>query len=144
PHRRRRLGRGSAHRVLSHAREEAAPVIRRSFAALACVAALACAARDDSAAPGPTGESGPALEATTDAGKVTATVRLTPAKPRVGDVLPLTLTARAQAGVVLELPPFGEALGRFTVVKFTPRTDTASDGSTTHTQIYELTANGSG
>jgi hypothetical protein len=77
-------------------------------------------------------------------GPVKATVTLGPKKPRLGDPLTLTLTVEAQPGVRVEMPPFGDALGRFSIASFTPRSETAPDGSSRHSQRYVLEAPMSG
>lgn len=84
------------------------------------------------------------LTRTTEEGPVRATVTLGPASPRLGDRLTLTLTVEAEKGVVVEMPAFGEALGRFSIVDFTPRRQTAVDGSTIASQRYTLQAPMSG
>lgn len=66
------------------------------------------------------------------------TLSLQPKKPRLGDALSLTLTVDAQPGIQVEMPPFGEALGRFAITSFTPRSETKGDGSSQHTQRYGL------
>lgn len=84
------------------------------------------------------------LTQTTESGPVKATVALSPKKPRLGDPLTLTLTVEAKPKVTVEMPPFGEALGRFSIVNFTPRTETSADGSVKHVQRYVLDAPMSG
>lgn len=89
----------------------------------------------------------PAVETLTqknESGPVQATVTLSPKKPRLGDPLTLTLTVEAKPGVSVEMPPFGEALGRFSIASFTPRSETAADGSSKHSQRYVLEAPMSG
>lgn len=90
----------------------------------------------------PTAES--ALIQKSDSGPVAVTVALSPKKPRLGDSLTLTLTVTAKPQVTVEMPPFGEALGRFAIVSFTPRVETAADGSVTSSQRYVLDAPMSG
>lgn len=96
------------------------------------------AAAAEAAPPGET------LTQTTESGPVKATVALSPKKPRLGDPLTLTLTVESKAKVTVEMPPFGEALGRFSIVNFTPRTETAADGSVKNIQRYVLDAPMSG
>ena len=64
----------------------------------------------------------------TKEGPVTATMTLVPAVPRLGDALVLTLEVAAKAGVAVEMPAFGEALGRFAIVDFAPREEVTDDG----------------
>lgn len=83
----------------------------------------------------------PAAEVLTqksESGPVHVTLTLSPKKPRLGDPLTLTLTVEAQPGVQVEMPPFGDALGRFSIASFTPRTESMPDGSTRHGQRYVL------
>ena len=96
------------------------------------------AAAAEAAPPGET------LTQTSESGPVKATVALSPKKPRLGDPLTLTLTVESKAKVTVEMPPFGEALGRFSIVNFTPRTETAADGSVKNIQRYVLDAPMSG
>jgi len=58
--------------------------------------------------------------------------------------LTLTLTVEAEAGVTVEMPAFGEALGRFSIVDFTPRRRTDPKGGTLASQRYTLQAPMSG
>lgn len=81
---------------------------------------------------------------TSESGPVKATVTLSPKQPKLGDSLTLTLTVTAQARVQVEMPPFGEALGRFAITSFTPRNDNLPDGSTRLSQRYVLEAPMSG
>lgn len=84
------------------------------------------------------------IDQSSESGPVKASVKLSPKKPQLGDSLTLTLTVTAQPGVQVEMPPFGEALGRFAITSFTPRSDTLADGSTQHSQRYVLEAPMSG
>ena len=109
--------------------------MRSSVRVLGLAALLAsCAQPEDD---GPVQETGddasladPAasLVVETQEGPVTATLTLTPREPRLGDPLVLTLEVLAKTGVVVEMPAFGEALGRFAIVDFTPREDATEDG----------------
>lgn len=68
-----------------------------------------------------TAAAGEAITHTTELGPVRATVSLTPKEPALGDPLTLTLEVEADPGVQIEMPSFGEALGRFQIVQFVPR-----------------------
>lgn len=87
---------------------------------------------------------GPAIDRTTRSGPVVARVSLVPASPRIGDPIRLDLVVEAEAGVAVEMPPFGEALGRFLITSFTPRQERLPDGKTRHVQSYLLEAPMSG
>lgn len=78
------------------------------------------------------------VERETQNGPVKATVRVEPAAPLLGDPVTLTLTVEAEAGVTVEMPGFGEALGRFSIVGFTPRDERTADGGTRASQSYVL------
>ncbi len=80
------------------------------------------------------------LSAETREGPVVANVSLSPAAPRLGDSLVLTLEVRAKAGVTVDMPAFGDALGRFVIVDFTPRQETLADGGARLSQRYTLQA----
>ena len=68
------------------------------------------------------------LIAETREGPVSATVTLAPPSPRLGDALMLTLVVTAKTGVAVEMPAFGEALGRFAIVDFAPREEATEEG----------------
>lgn len=80
----------------------------------------------------------------TEVGPVKATVSVGPKEPKLGDPLTLTLKVLAAANVSVEMPAFGEALGRFRVEQFVPRSKTNADGSTEASQRYTLQAPMSG
>jgi hypothetical protein len=84
------------------------------------------------------------LEAMSEAGPVRAIVRLSPPAPAIGDPLSLELEVRAESGVELLMPEFGEALDRFAIVDFT-RSEAADDeGGTISRQRYTLAPSRSG
>lgn len=78
------------------------------------------------------------LSAETREGPIVATVSLTPAEPRLGDALVLTLAVVADAGVSVEMPVFGDALGRFGIVDYAPRRDATEEGGVALAQRYTL------
>ena len=78
------------------------------------------------------------LTAETREGPVLATVSLVPPAPRLGDPLTLILTVEAELGVDVEMPVFGDALGRFQIVDYTPRQEATADGGRKQTQRYTL------
>ena len=100
----------------------------------------ACAepAVEDADTPAPQADDAETLSAENRAGPVVATVSLTPAAPRLGDALVLTLAVLADAGVTVEMPVFGDALGRFGIVDYTPRREPRADGGVELTQRYTL------
>ena len=116
--------------------------MRRAVAAAALAAGfLALAAPAANRAEDGAGEP---LRIETRDGPVTATVTLAPAAPRLGDRMVLELSVEAEPGVRVEMPTFGDALGRFTVFEFAPRAESAAGGGSLHTQRYTLQATRSG
>jgi hypothetical protein len=85
-----------------------------------------------------------ALETTAEAGPVQATVRLLPTAPMIGDPLILELEVRAQPGVELLMPEFGDALDRFAIVDFSRSESSADDGGAISSQRYTLALSRSG
>lgn len=84
------------------------------------------------------------LSKTTTEGPVTATLRLSPAKPVIGDALHLELEAVAEPGVELLMPEFGDALDRLAITDFAPSERLDDQGRTVETQRYTLQARRSG
>jgi hypothetical protein len=80
----------------------------------------------------------------TEIGPVTATIQLSPKQIKLGDPIQLQLEVLAQPNVEIELPPFGEALGRFQISNFQPRERINDDGSMYASQTYTLQAPMSG
>ncbi|MBF0422120.1 MAG: hypothetical protein HQL73_03930 [Magnetococcales bacterium] len=82
---------------------------------------------------------GDELVRTSHLGPVTARVTLSPAHPRLGDAISLTLEVEGEKGVELQMPEFGQSLGRFTIVDFVPgeKVDETS-GKTVAKQKYTL------
>lgn len=127
------------------------PAARRAAAPLAALALLAlgaCApedgARDAGSPPADAAEDAAPLAAETRDGPVRARVELAPPQPRLGDALTLVLTVRADAGVAVDMPAFGDALGRFSILDFAPREALLEDGGTRLSQRYTLQALASG
>ncbi len=118
----------------------------RALLALA-LAAGSCAeeaASEDAPIESVTVAEGTPISKTSASGPVKATVTVTPEKARLGDTLSLTLTVEADAGIHVEMPQFGEVLGRFTIVRFTPRRTPRPGGGVVHEQVYLLQAPMSG
>jgi hypothetical protein len=83
-------------------------------------------------------------EATSTNGPVSATVRVTPVDPRIGDPVRLELEVVAEAGVELLMPEFGEALDRYAIVDFAPTEALDDQGRTVARQRYTLQPTRSG
>lgn len=106
---------------------------------------VACTSEPPS--PGEAGEDSRAeapLTRTKQEGPVSVSVSLTPAEPLLGDPLILELAVESEAGVAVEMPAFGEALGRFSILDFVPREVTNPDGSRRSSHRYTLQAPMSG
>ena len=117
--------------------------MRRAVALPILLALVACEPSTTVEAPAEA-EAEPELSRITQDGPVTATVALTPAMPRLGDPLKLSLTVEAKPDVRIEMPDFGEALGRFSILDFTPRLETGADGGMLARQDYTLRGPASG
>ena len=85
-----------------------------------------------------------ALENVVAKGPVTATTRLRPASPVIGDPLQLELEVVAESGIELLMPEFGEALGRFSIVEFAPSEGVDASGRNVARQRYTLQPRRSG
>jgi hypothetical protein len=79
-----------------------------------------------------------AAELHSSRGPVDVVVRLSPDTPLIGDVLDLELEARADDGVELLMPEFGEALDRFVILDFSSHEDLDDEGRTRAVQHYVL------
>lgn len=106
--------------------------LRSTVATIAIVtttaAVLGCGSGDDSngSADGPNGPtsdpfSGEIIEQDSTLGPVTVKLRIAPKNPTLGDAITLDLEVTAEQQVTVEMPEFGEALGRFSIVKYVPR-----------------------
>ncbi len=78
------------------------------------------------------------IETQVETGPVSARVRLSPSEPAIGDPLILELEVRAESGVELLMPEFGEALDRFAVVDFSQSEEADDQGGTISSQRYTL------
>lgn len=114
---------------------------RKIIGILSVVVALHLAGCDTDETASPQARTADAVETlsiTSEEGPVVVTVTLSPKSPRLGDVLTLTLTVQAQPNITVEMPAFGEALGRFSIIDFTPRQTINDDGSSQASQRYRL------
>ena len=85
-----------------------------------------------------------ALERRSARGPVEVIVRLMPEAPLIGDLLELEIEARAEEGVELLMPEFGEALDRFPILDFSSLEDVDPEGRTRAIQRYLLEPPASG
>lgn len=88
--------------------------------------------------------SGEAIERHYELGPVAVELSVRPAKPVIGDIVELRLEARAEPGVELLMPEFGEALGRFEIVDFAPSESQGQGGGSEARQTYRLQPSRSG
>jgi hypothetical protein len=109
--------------------------------------AAACSSRgpsaDDKAGDILAGLQGEHYESVSELGPVKAVLRVGPKNPTLGDPITLLLEVTAEPDVVVEMPDFGEALGRFSIIRYVPRESTR-DGKWVATQVYTLDAPMSG
>lgn len=77
-------------------------------------------------------------------GPVQVRVSLLPEDPVIGDLLVLDIEVTADPDVEVLMPEFGEALGRFQIVDFTPREKRGANGETVYSQKYKLQSPPSG
>jgi hypothetical protein len=78
------------------------------------------------------------VETLVESGPVSALVRLSPPEPAIGDPLILELEVRAESGVELLMPEFGEALDRYAIVDFSHSERADDQGGTISVQRYTL------
>lgn len=71
-------------------------------------------------------------------GPVSVSVSVIPEKPRLSDEPELTLTVRAEAGVDVSLPEFGESVGDFLIRDFHEPIPRTEEGSQILQQVYTL------
>ncbi|MFP6640204.1 MAG: hypothetical protein VCC04_08170 [Myxococcota bacterium] len=77
-------------------------------------------------------------------GPIDVQIELTPDAPLIGDALVLRIEVKADSGVEVLMPEFGEALDRFRIVDFVPREQINEAGQTIYSQRYTLQAPASG
>ena len=92
----------------------------------------------------PTGVRAQPIEQVSETGPVQVTLRLSPSEPLIGDPLTFELEVRAESGVEVLMPEFGEALDRFSIVDFLPSEELDAQGRTIARQRYTLHASRSG
>ena len=78
------------------------------------------------------------IERHSESGPVRVDLVIRPAEPVIGDVVELELEVRAEAGVEVLMPEFGEALGRFEIVDFAPSRQQDDSGGSLARQKYRL------
>lgn len=113
---------------------------------LVALALPACGPASDD----PSGQADPSLQpgadkagdgpasSTVERGPVRVDLSLSPARPRLSDEPVLTLTVRAEEGVEVELPPFGDAIGGFLVRSFSDSLPSRQQGYRSVSQTYRL------
>ena len=78
------------------------------------------------------------IERRSELGPVQVDLVISPAEPVIGDVVELRLEVRAEAGVEVLMPEFGEALGRFEIIDFAPSREQDDTGRSIARQKYRL------
>jgi hypothetical protein len=87
------------------------------------------------------------IEREIDQGNVLVRMTVTPETLKLGDPFTLELDVLAQNSLTVEMPPFGEALGRLSIVGYQPRESVVQNDRFTgmqYRQTYTLQANRSG
>ena len=78
------------------------------------------------------------LKTEVERGPVKFTLEVSPKEPRLSDEPTLTLTIRSDAGVRVEKPPFGQAMGDFVIRDFHEPMSDVDDGAEVIRQVYAL------
>ena len=111
---------------------------------------IACGEVDDagSAAPKPEENTlADSIENEVQQGGLIVRTTITPDTVRLGDPFTLELVVEGSTDLTIEMPPFGEALGRLTIADFTPKQQVLEQSGSTvqrHSQRYGLQPNRSG
>jgi hypothetical protein len=79
-----------------------------------------------------------AVEEVIESGPVVGRIRVEPDALAFGDLIELTIEAKAEPDVELLMPDFGEALDHFVIREFVPRHEVTPDGRTRERQTYSL------
>ena len=85
-----------------------------------------------------------AIEQLLEKGGVSSTLRVWPKEPFLGDIIHLELQVKANEGWNVQMPPFGEALGRFQIIDFEPSEKEDPQNQQILVQKYRLQAHHSG
>ncbi len=78
------------------------------------------------------------LSTEVERGPVKFSLEVSPKEPRLSDEPTLTLTIRAEPGVRVEKPPFGQAMGDFVIRDFYEPVPDIDDGAEVLQQVYTL------
>ena len=79
-----------------------------------------------------------------DNGPISSDVNVYPKNPKLGDPITLEFVVLADPSFKVDMPPFGEALGRFQIVSFKPHEQNTDDNKIRYQQTYTLQAPMSG
>lgn len=107
------------------------------YLAIAPAALADTPAAPASAAVAPSAATAP-LEKTATRGPVQATIRVTPAAPRIGDDVTMTIEVVAASGVEVLMPSYGESLERFDILRYIPSESIDDAGRTVTRHEYVL------
>lgn len=77
-------------------------------------------------------------------GPISTDVTVYPKNPKLGDPITLEFVVVADPSFRVDMPPFGEALGRFQIVNFKPQEQNTDDNKIRYQQTYTLQAPMSG
>ena len=77
-------------------------------------------------------------------GPISVNTTVYPKNPKLGDAITLIVEVIASESLVIKMPPFGEALGRFQIANFQPQEGTLDGNKRKYQQQYKLQAPMSG
>ena len=116
-------------------------IIPIMFLSLLC----SCQSNDSTTALSTTSEfDGEKITSSIENGPISVNTTVYPKRPKLGDTITLIVEVEASESLVVKMPPFGEALGRFQIVNFQPQQGTLDDGKRKYHQQYNLQAPMSG
>lgn len=101
-------------------------------------ALIGCGKTSDTSKPAAKPVADDAVQVTTERGPLAATVEVTPKKPRLSDILTVTLTVTAATQIEVKMPEFQSAFDEFVVRDFQDPLPVTSSNQRTLKQIYQL------
>jgi len=112
--------------------------VRALVAILLTLLIMGCDSQTDPAGTDSASTGDSVLKAEVERGPVKFTLEVSPKNPRLSDEPTLTLTIRSEAGVRVEKPPFGQAMGDFVIRDFHEPVADVDNGADVLHQVYTL------
>ena len=104
-----------------------------------------CQSNDNSPVQNTTSEfDGEKITSDIENGPISVHTTVYPKNPKLGDAITLIVEVEASESLVVKMPPFGEALGRFQIANFQPQEGTLDGNKRKYQQQYKLQAPMSG